>query len=331
VRDQGAQPDLRGEFVFLKRLRAELAGAEREGELHIGDDAAVLVPPKGRLLLATDILVEDVHFDLSIGTPADAGWKAIAVNVSDIAAMGGRSSHAVVALSAPATVDLDEVFTGIKEAARSYGVTLVGGDLSGGEKLVIAVTVIGESGSTAPLTRRGAQAGDLLWCTGPLGGSAAGLAALRRGARADTLLARAYLRPLARPAEGISAARAGASAMIDVSDGLAADAVHIAEESGLGLEICSVPVAPGADEDLALSGGEDLELVFTANPEAPVEQTFAEAGLRPPLLIGQMVAGTEFHRLRGGVLPRLGWVHEVGSGRAQPRSKLGPPDAERAE
>jgi thiamine-monophosphate kinase len=329
-----AGADTGGEFAFLRRLRGALSGRERPGELYLGDDAAVLLPPSGKLLFATDIVVEGVHFDLRLGSAADAAAKAISVNVSDIAAMGGRPTHLVAAVGAPGWLALDEVFAGFEEAAGRYGVALVGGDLSGSDRLVISVAVIGDSGELAPVTRAGARPSDLLWCTGPLGGSAAGLELLLAGLAglaglaeeaagsagdpagaggAPQELIEAYRRPVARPAEGLVAARIGATAMIDISDGLAGDVRHIAEESKVGVELDDVPVALGATEAQALGGGEDLELVFAAPPEIDVAGAFVRAGLRPPFLLGRCVGDVGVLTLRGGALPRAGWVHRVGS------------------
>ncbi|MGH9297294.1 MAG: thiamine-phosphate kinase, partial [Acidimicrobiales bacterium] len=248
-----------GEFAYLGRLREALGGSAPPGDIYLGDDAAVVTAPEGRLLFATDIVVEGVHFDLAIGSPSDAGWKAIVGNVSDIAAMGGRPTHAVAAVAAPPGCDLDQVFSGMREATREYGVALVGGDLSSSDRLVISVAIIGGTGDVEPVTRSGARPGDELWCTGALGASAAGLAALlaRPGplayeeawSEAQSELAhliRSYRRPRARPAEGALAASAGARAMIDVSAGLSQDVSHMAEVSGVGIELDEVPVASGA-------------------------------------------------------------------------------------
>ncbi|EQD43205.1 thiamine monophosphate kinase, partial [mine drainage metagenome] len=155
-----------------------------EGEVFSGDDAAVLaVPSPGQLLLSIDLLVEGVHLDLSLSSPADAGWKAIAVNASDIAAMGGRPLHVVAGITAPPGTDLDAISEGMVEACSSYGIALVGGDLSTGGSVVLAVAITGTCDGRAPVLRSGAKAGDVIWVTGPLGASAAGLEHLRcRGA-----------------------------------------------------------------------------------------------------------------------------------------------------
>ncbi|MGH9295510.1 MAG: thiamine-phosphate kinase, partial [Acidimicrobiales bacterium] len=317
-----------GEFDLLASWRERL-GSGRDGETYAGDDTAVLhSPPNGaRLLLTTDLLAEGVHFDLSLGTLQDAGWKAVVANASDIAAMGGRLLHAVAAVAGPGRAGLDELFAGMVEAGERFGVDLVGGDLSSSERWFVAVAMTGTCDERRPVLRGGAAAGERIFVTGPLGGSAAGLARLRE-ARAPAArskaafeparpaspgsaedLTAAYLRPSARVPEGIAAARLGATAMIDVSDGLRGDLGHICEASGVGFRLSSVPVAPGADEAMALSGGEDYELVFATREGADVGAAFSAAGLRCPIEIGVLVGDASERSLRGEQLPESGFEH----------------------
>lgn len=231
-----------GEFAAIERIR-RLFPSPPSGQAWIGDDAAVL---DDGLLLAVDTVVAGVHF--TSDTPlADVGWKALTVNVSDIAAMGGTPGHAVVAVAAPPDIDLDLIYEGMAEASATYGCPVVGGDLANAAQLVITVAVTGHVDG-APVLRSGARPGDGIYVTGPLGGAAAGGYRARAGARV---------------AEGTAARLAGATAMIDVSDGLVADLNHIAEASGVGYELADVPAADGATEEQALHGGEDFELVFT--------------------------------------------------------------------
>jgi thiamine-monophosphate kinase len=322
-----------GEFAVLDRMRRRLEDVSRypgmrlplAGEVFSGDDAAVLQPPPGRLLLAIDLVVEGVHFDLALGSLADAGWKAMAVNASDVAAMGGRPLHAVVGVSAPAGTDLDLLSEGMAEAASAYSMALVGGDLSMADGLVIAVAITGSCGSLAPVLRRGAQVGDRIWVTGPLGAAAAGLRVLRSvvaGGGAGGVLAgggaaalagvAAYRRPQARVEEGVCAATLGATAMIDVSDGLAQDLDHIATDSAVGVRLTAVPVADGATLGEALGGGEDYELVFTAPPGVDVAGAFGSAGLRSPTAIGECVGDVAERTLEGRSLSITGWSHSFG-------------------
>jgi thiamine-monophosphate kinase len=309
------------------------------GETFAGDDAAVLSPPAGCLLLATDLVVEGVHFDLSIGSVGDAAWKAVSVNVSDIAAMGGTPLHAVVGLSAPGGIDADAIVDALGQAAASYGIGIVGGDLTAGERIVLAVTIAGGCASGGAVLRSGAGVGDDIWVTGPLGGSAAGLEALRAGGAGfpggsesagnepesaggvtgsagagsvRSALADAYLRPVARVAEGRLAAALGATAMIDVSDGLSRDVDHIGCESRVGIRLHSVPLAEGARLEQGLGGGEDYELVFCMPASVDVRDAFALAGLREPFRIGVCVADVGERTLDGSPMPILGWSHSFG-------------------
>jgi thiamine-monophosphate kinase len=263
------------EFALIERLRARFEG--------IGDDAAVVEPPTGPLLLAADAVVAGVHTppDLAL---EDLGWKAVVVNVSDIAAMGGRPLHLLVTVAAPPGTDLERLFDGVAEASRAYVCPVVGGDLTTSDTLVVTVAVTGTVDGT-PVTRAGARAGEAIYVTGPLGASAA--SGWTR-------------RPLARVAEGVDARGAGATAMIDVSDGLVADLGHIADESGVGFVLDEIPVAPGATLEQALTGGEDYELVFTA----PVARL--PVGFR----IGTCTADPSERTLAGNPLPDIGgWEH----------------------
>jgi thiamine-monophosphate kinase len=273
----------------------------------VGDDAAVLVPTPGRrLVVTTDVVVEGRHFDAALSDPEDWGWKAVTVNLSDLAAMGAEPRWLVVALTVPpaaAPATLERVYAGMGEACREYGVALVGGDTSGGPALSLAVTAVGEAGRV--VTRSGARPGDRLVVTGPLGAAAAGLGLLRlatgdgqpqpagrRGSRAreaaGELLARhphlaaAHRRPRPQLAMGLRLAAGGATAMLDVSDGLAGDVLHLADASGTGVEVhdAAVPLATGVAEaaallgrdpvELALGGGEDFVLAAALPPSADV-------------------------------------------------------------
>jgi thiamine-monophosphate kinase len=286
-----------GELGLIRRIRrTAAAGTAAPGvEAGIGDDAAVLsVPPGHKLLATTDLLIEDVHFRRISAAPADIGWKALAVNLSDIAAMGGIPRWALVALALPAETDVDAVdafYAGMAEAAAPHGVTVVGGDTStspGG--WMVNVTLLGVHPGE-PRLRSHARAGDAVAVTGSLGASAAGLHALEIGldrARDAGLagarlgeITRAHLRPRARVAEGRWLGQApGVHAMMDCSDGLATDLGHICRESGAGsrVQLERVPVAAAAREaarvlggdarEWAVSGGEDYELLLTCDPAA---------------------------------------------------------------
>jgi thiamine-monophosphate kinase len=240
-------------------------------------------------VVTTDVVVEGRHFSAALSDPEDWGWKAVAVNLSDLAAMGAEPRWLVVALTVPpetGTALLDRVYAGLREACLAFAVGLAGGDTSAGPVLSLAVTAIGEAERV--VTRAGARPGDRLAVSGPLGAAAAGLALLGRDDRqARELLERfpglaaAHRRPQPQLAAGRRLAAAGASAMLDVSDGLAGDALHLAEASGAGLELdaAAVPVAAGVAEaaallgrdplDLVLAGGEDFAIAAALPPDAP--------------------------------------------------------------
>ena len=239
--------------------------------------------------------MEGVHVDLGLVGLDDVGWKAVAVNVSDVAAMGGEPLHLLVTVAAPPGTDLDALASGIGEAADEWSCAVVGGDLTNAPVLVVTVAVTGQVDGP-PVLRSGAHPGDVVYVTGPLGAGAAALRSLRAGGPGD-----AYRRPRARVAEGAAARRAGATSMIDVSDGLAADLGHIADESGVGVTLDDVPTAPGATEADALGGGEDFELVFTL-----------ATGVAPPpgsLRLGVCTADPTSRTLRGEPLGGAGWQH----------------------
>ena len=283
-----------------------------------GDDAAVVPQPVGRLLLAADAVVAGVHADLGLVGMDDFGWKALAVNVSDIAAMGGSPGQAVVTVAGPlGEVDLDLLYDGLKAAADTYRCPVVGGDLTHAPVLVVSVAVTGDAGSAdpPPVLRSGARPGDVLFTTGPLGASAAGLVLLREGREAEGReLVDAHRRPRARVLEGTAARSAGARAMIDVSDGLALDLWRLADASGVGVVVEEVPAVPGVERagspgELALGGGEDYELVFAAPDPDRVRDAFARLDLRAPLVIGRCTEDPGERRLRDAPLPRAGWEH----------------------
>jgi thiamine-monophosphate kinase len=276
-----------GEFGLIERLRHRLATTQN-AVVGIGDDAAVLQPTRGHVLLVTaDALVEDTHFRCSWISPDDLGWKSLACNLSDIAAMGGRPTHAVVSLALPPDLQVEFVeamYRGMRTLAKAHGVGIVGGDLvKSPEALMISITVVGEARPAHVVLRSGAKVGDAILVTGALGASSAGLALLESGKpvpRALLPAARAHVRPTPRVQEGqVLGASGRVTSMIDVSDGLAGDLAHICEESRVGARVAleRVPVAPactavtkmiGGDAiAMALSGGEDYELLFTCAPK----------------------------------------------------------------
>jgi thiamine-monophosphate kinase len=280
------------EGALVRAVRALTAAPTGEGvRVGVGDDCAVLEPRPGTALLATtDLLVEDVHFRRRWAEAADIGWKALAVNLSDIAAMGGRPRWALVALALPDGTSVDEVeafYAGALALTREYDVTVAGGDTSASPAgWIVNVTLLGEAAS--PSLRSTARVGDAVAVTGTLGRAAAGLAVLEREAAPTGVdaahlaeVTAAHLRPRPRVREGQwLAAAGGVTAMIDLSDGLGLDLPRLLEESGVGaaVDVDQLPIDPaarvvasalGIDPAIwATGGGEDYELLLTCEPAA---------------------------------------------------------------
>jgi thiamine-monophosphate kinase len=279
----------------------------------IGDDCAVVRRGGGVVeLWTTDALVEGVHFDLAWHPPRLLGRKAANVNISDIGAMGGTPRFALLTLGLPAACDrrlLDELTAGFLEALAAHAAVLVGGDtVCSGERLMLSVTVCGEMEERHVRYRAAARPGDLVWVSGPLGDAACGLALCRLGRQAEAAyqpLCRAHLDPAPRVRLGRLLAQSGlVHAMMDISDGLATDLAHICKASGAGAEIMaaevplSVELQRAAAElrldplELALQGGEDYQLVFTAPAQngAALRHLCLEAGAEI-VCVGRMEAG----------------------------------------
>jgi thiamine-monophosphate kinase len=266
-----------GEFGLIARVIDRLAGSPTV-LLGPGDDAAVVAAPDGRVVATTDVLVEGVHFRRDWSSAYDVGRKAAAANLADVAAMGARGTALLVGLAAPADLPVQwslELTDGLRDEAALVGAAVVGGDVVRSEALVISVTALGDLEGRAPVTREGAKVGDVVVLAGRLGRSAAGLELLRKGMRQGELVD-AHRRPSPPYAMGPTLADAGATAMCDVSDGLVADLGHIAQRSGVRIDL------DPADPHF-LTGGEDHALVATLPAGVPV----------PPeaTVIGRVVAG----------------------------------------
>ncbi|MEO8092796.1 MAG: thiamine-phosphate kinase, partial [bacterium] len=310
-----------GEFALISKLRERLerGGGERsaasaEVVLASGDDAAITVP-RGATATSVDLSVDGVHFRRSTASPRAIGHKAAAAALSDLAAMGATTGELYVQLGLPPDLDEDaclEIADGIADVATAHGAVVLGGDLARAPVLVLAVTVVGHAHSKdALVTRSGARAGDLVCVTGELGGAAAGLALLERPELADAVapaiaadLRARQLEPQPRLASGGALAGAGARAMIDVSDGLGADAAHLANASAVRIEIEAelIPIAAGVREvaeafgtdpiELAAGGGEDYELLV-----ALAEAAYDDAAA---LLAGDAITLTPMGRVAAG-------------------------------
>jgi len=265
-----------GEFPLIERLRDLFAQGE-----HVlvgpGDDAAVLRVRTGHVVVSTDVLVEGRHFRRDWASAADIGHRAAAANLSDVNAMGGRAHSLTIGLAAPRDLPAQwalDFAQGFAEESALVGASVVGGDLTSADQLVIAVTVLG-SCTTSPVLRSGAEAGDVLALYGRQGWAAGGLAVLGRGFRSPRVLVEAYRRPEPPYDAGRVAAEAGATAMIDISDGLLAEARHLAEESHVAIDVHreafevpeplhAVAAATGADPlSFVLGGGDDHALLAT--------------------------------------------------------------------
>jgi thiamine-monophosphate kinase len=306
---------LTSEWDLIAALSREFGPAPPQVILGIGDDCAALALNRADYLLWTvDTLVEGVHFDLAYTSLSQLGWKSLTVNLSDIAAMGGEPRQALLSLGWPPARDRRlalEFAAGLAQAAREYGVAVIGGDtVASPGALIVTVTLTGQVPAAQMLRRSGAKPGDLVFVTGPLGEAAAGLEILRQGlSLAPDLqepLIEAHLMPRPHLQAGRLLARQGlASALIDISDGVATDLYHICRAGGVGARInqTGVPVSPRVQAaaphlsrdplDLALTGGEDYLLLFTCPPAhaGRLPQSFTGAGLAPPLLLGHIVSG----------------------------------------
>lgn len=306
------------EFEVIRGISESLPAAPPEVLVPIGDDCAVLRLGDKEWVAAADMLVSGHHFK-EWATPEDVGYKAVAVNVSDVAAMGGTPRFILISGGAEDPETTFRCFQGIKEACEEFGVYPLGGDTTRADSLTVDVTILGEL-SSPPVLRSGARAGDALAVTGELGASSAGFLALEAGGAAPRRLVRKHLRPTPRVAAGKIAARLGVNAMIDLSDGLASDARHICERSGVGcrIDLGRLPISEDARrlaeslerdaEFLAATGGEDYELLIAA-PRSVLDK-LAEEIEAPLTVIGEVTReGVAFHRGGEPVENLSGWDH----------------------
>lgn len=310
-------PERTGEFRLIESFRqaVRITPGVRTG---IGDDTAVVERPDGQVLLAADMLLEGVHFDLATTTPGEIGHKALAVNLSDIAAMAGTPRYALVSLALPrrfshgdGTRFAKQLFAGLQSLAATFDTAIVGGDTNSWDgPVVVNVAITGEVSADGAITRDGAEPGDWILVTGALGGSIKGR----------------HLNFIPRVNEALTLRETNRlHAMIDVSDGLVADLYHLLEESGVGaiLDQTAIPISQDAttlpDEksplEHALGDGEDFELLFTVSAEDGA-RLMASNPLSIPLShIGEITTGDSC-RLKDEtgqeqLLPRLGWSHRI--------------------
>ena len=327
-----------GEFGLINLL-AEMVNGSRDKQLSswqqliigIGDDAAVWQGDASIQLATVDSLIQDVHFSLGITSWQDLGWKAMAANLSDIAAMGGQPKYALVSLALPGDTEVDDVtalYQGMIELAQQFEVAIVGGDVSRAFLVMITITILGSTGSLESriLTRSAAVPGEQIAVTGYLGAAAAGLEMITRqlqfDSKATACLVRGFQRPFPRIAEGRLLVKQGVKTAIDISDGLISDLGHVCEASQVSarIEVDRVPIEPEVRAnfgdkslELALAGGEDYELLFTGSPEVVAQ--VKKAASCPITVIGEVVAdrrgevtlvdsrGNPFH------LNKAGWDH----------------------
>jgi thiamine-monophosphate kinase len=325
-----------GEFGLIDLLAKIIAETQnnrlaphKELIIGIGDDTAAWHGDKSIQLATVDCLIQNVHFSLDTTTWRELGWKVLAINLSDIAAMGGLPRYALVALALPGATevgDVAELYTGLMELANPSGVAIIGGNTSQAPEVAITVTVLGRSQGKKLLRRSTARPGDSLAVTGYLGSAGAGREMLMKKLQfkpeAAAYLREAFLKPRPRLAEGQQLVKHGVATAIDISDGLLADLRHICQASHVGarVEVERLPIHPAVKENfqdrataLALGGGEDYELTFTAG-STTINKIRKEASC-PITVIGEITDGPagaiDLRDKSGKVVsaPEAGWEH----------------------
>jgi thiamine-monophosphate kinase len=301
-----------GEFGLI----AELTSLFTQGD-HVligpGDDAAVLRVRTGHVVVSTDLMVEGRHFRRDWASAEDVGHRAAAQNLSDVNAMGGVATSLTIGLAAPADLPVQwalDFARGFADEAALVGASVVGGDLTRSDQLVIAVTVLGAC-TQAPVVRSGAQPGDVLALVGRQGWAAAGLAVLGRGFRSPRVLVEAYRRPEPPYGAGPVAAEAGATAMIDISDGLLAEARHLAEESGVAIDVRrgAFAIAEPLQAVGAALGADPLQFVLGGGDDHALLATFSGAVPEGWLVIGTVTEGEGVTVDGGEYDGPTGWTH----------------------
>ena len=320
-----------GEFGLIDLIKKKVFSKDKQVIVNLGDDAAVIKSSPDRLLIfTTDTLVERIHFDLDYFTFEEIGWKAMAANLSDVAAMGGLPKYALVTVGLPPSIQSEEVlsiYKGMSQIAQKYNCKIIGGDTTLVQKdLFVSIALLGEVESEFLTTRSGAKEGDLICVTGELGETQAGLEYLKKHGRKNLSLVRKHLRSLPRIHEArILAKNLKINSMIDISDGLSSELFHLTEESGLGAVIYEeqIPISPKCVKlanlmnrsplSYALSSGEEYELLFTIDKKDKTKLDRINKKVKFSV-IGEMVdrrSGVNLIRSSGKVreLKKTGFVH----------------------
>ncbi|WP_026115763.1 thiamine-phosphate kinase [Nocardiopsis kunsanensis] len=319
-----------GEFTLITRVSAQFPTTD-DVILGPGDDAAIVAAPDGRTVATTDMLVEGRHFRREWSSARDVGHRAVAQNFADIAAMGARPTTLLIGFAAPHDLPVEwaEEFTaGVRDECAVAGGTVVGGDMVGSDTLTLGITALGDLGGADPVRRNGARPGDVVACTGPLGLSAAGLALLEQGIDGPALCLSEHRRPSPPYTAGVEAARLGATAMLDISDGLVQDLGHVARASAVDIDLDSMSLRPDPElleavrvlgtepgreqevaRDLMLTGGEDHALAATFPPGAELPGHWYTVG-RVEQVSEEAQEGTVGDvTVDGGRPPSGGWSH----------------------
>jgi thiamine-monophosphate kinase len=304
-----------GEFGLIQRVTSRLGSAPTT-LVGPGDDAALVAVPDGRVVACTDVLVEGRHFRCDWASATDIGHRAAAANLADVAAMGGVATALLVSLCIPPDLDprwVEQLADGLSAEAESVGAAVVGGDMSASPVITIAVTALGDLDGRPPVLRSGAGDRDIVAMAGRIGHAAAGYTILSRGFRSPKVLVEAYRRPAVPYWAGPAGAMLGATAMIDVSDGLLADVGHIAEASNVGIDIRrDVFEITQQMRDASQALGVDVDTwVLTGGDDHPIVATFPAGTVLPEgwLVIGRVLDGagvTVDGRLHTGA---PGWDH----------------------
>ena len=324
-----------GEFGLIDLIRKKIYAEDKRVVLNIGDDAAILRGSKNKLLVfTTDTLMEKVHFDLKYCSYRDVGWKSMAANLSDIAAMGGIPLAGIISLGVSSRTKVEDIlklYSGLKTLSSRFKCPIVGGDVFSSKELVIAISLLGEVEKNLFKTRSGAKVGDLICVTGDLGKAEAGLRVLKKPSKNKipykNSIIKKHLTPYPRIEESrLLVKNLKITSMIDISDGLSSDLYHLCEESNKGSLIYAdkIPISQKTREtckllnlsplNLALSSGEEYELLFTLNPEEEKKLLKVTQGKFRVTIIGKIKnikEGVKIKELNGRIkdLEKTGYIH----------------------